>query len=139
MGITRRESIAPYQERLNGPLEASIRARMNRLREQRGFTMDKLGRALGFSGPFISTLLREDGPASIRTKHMTVFHEKLVKLELQEGMIGKTPVLEEDTASLETGKDEADLDGMTLEHHVAAINARGYAVTLWRVAKEPIS
>jgi hypothetical protein len=114
-----------YQEFHNGPLTKALRARLQRFRDDNGATLQDIGIELGFSGPFISTLLNTKRPANIRTKHVATVVEKIDRAEI--GLGWRKPQKPEET--LDTSK-------MSLDDHVDAIEAMGYNVTLVRKSRQ---
>jgi hypothetical protein len=125
MPIRRRDtSPPPHQESFNGPLSADIRARLNRLRTERNYTLADLGKAIGFSGPFMSTLLRPNNPGRIRTIRIDKFVQALQELEEGEGLTPPRP----------NGAPPADATAQerddTLDELIRAIHRKGFLVTL---------
>jgi transcriptional regulator with XRE-family HTH domain len=112
-----------YQESLNGPLSPDLRKRLQRFREENGATLADIGKELGFSGAFISTLLHQKHPANIRTIHISKIVNRVEHAETELGWL-KAPPEEKGARSPKAL--------LTLDQHVDAIEAMGYSVTLTR-------
>lgn len=70
-----------HQMRLNGPLTPELRARIQAIRSKRRLSLALMGEHLGFSGPFLSSLLRDEAPGSIRSVHLPRVIQALEQLE----------------------------------------------------------
>jgi len=75
-----------YQMGANGPLSPSIRKRIETAKNRLNLTLAEVGDDLGFSGPFVSTLLRNTSPGRVRTKHIDRIVDALEKLEVKAGI-----------------------------------------------------
>lgn len=95
--------------------------RLAAIRDDNNATLQDIGRELGFSGPFISTLLNASKPASIRTKHVAKIVQKVEHAEIEFGW--RKPNKPEQ---------KTETRSMSLDDHVDAIEAMGYSVTLAR-------
>ena len=115
-----------YQESYNGPLSADLRKRLQRFRDENGATLADIGKELGFSGAFISTLLHSKHPANIRTMHISKIVSRVEHAEAELGWLKAAPT-QEKAASAQKA--------LTLDQHVDAIEAMGYSVTLTRKAR----
>lgn len=74
-----------YQTEFNGALKADVRKRFNKVKNELNLTLAEVGEAISFSGAFVSTLLREDDPAHVRTKHLDRIIRGLESLEVRAG------------------------------------------------------
>lgn len=83
-----------YQTTPNGPLTKELRDRLQKFRTEQGSTLKDIGDRLGFSGPFISTLLNAKSPASIRTKHLPKMVQAIEHAEIESGW--RSPVARKD-------------------------------------------
>jgi transcriptional regulator with XRE-family HTH domain len=108
-----------YQTRKNGPLTKEVRSRLTRFRE-RGYTLAEIAQEFKFSGPFISQLLNEKAPASVRTIHIPRIIERLEKAEIDEGI----------TMPREKLHQPLDIGRVSLEELINAIAAKGFDVTV---------
>lgn len=75
-----------FQSETNGPLTGTARARIVAVKSRLGLTLAQLGRRFGFSGPFMSQLLRVEDPARIRSKHIIRLRAALEQLEVEAGI-----------------------------------------------------
>jgi hypothetical protein len=57
-----------YQDGKNGPLSKPLRDRLSAFRSFS--TLAEIGKAVGFSGPFVSQILNEKNPARVDSKHV---------------------------------------------------------------------
>ena len=119
-----------HQMSFNGPLASDLRERIQTLREKNSsLTLANLGYEMKISGPFLSTLLRDPNPASVRTKHIERIVSAVKKLESQEGLSSHDGEMM--GASEQTGTVEC-----TLEELVRMANLMGFAVTFTPLAAE---
>lgn len=100
-----------YQVSLNGPLTKETRDRLQRFRTEQGSTLKDIGDALGFSGPFISTLLNAKSPASIRTKHIPKMVRAIEDAEIEVGW--RKPRAQKDELDKESERSTKSSDTMT--------------------------
>lgn len=75
-----------FQSETNGSLTGTARARIATVKTRLGLTLAQIGRRFGFSGPFMSQLLREDDPARVRSKHIPRLRAALEQLEVEAGV-----------------------------------------------------
>lgn len=74
-----------YQTEFNGALKPDVRRRFNKVKNELNLTLAEVGQAIAFSGAFVSTLLRDDDPAHVRTKHIERIIRGLEGLEVRAG------------------------------------------------------
>ena len=74
-----------YQTGFNGALKPDVRKRFNKVKNELNLTLAEVGEAISFSGAFVSTLLRDDDPAHVRTKHIERIIRGLESLEVRAG------------------------------------------------------
>jgi hypothetical protein len=104
----------------NGPLSAKLIKKIQRLRvTDRSLTLATLGVEMNISGPFLSTLLRDPNPASVRTRHVERIAAAVAKLEAQEGLGSQT--------ESESGPESPPRG--SLEDLIQLAHAKGFAVT----------
>lgn len=75
-----------YQAGENGPLTPETRKRIETAKNKLNWTLAEVGDKFGFSGPFVSTLLRSSNPGRIRTKHIERVIDALEKMEVEAGI-----------------------------------------------------
>src|SRR4051794_23115590 len=75
-----------FQSETNGSLTGTARTRIATVKSRLGLTLAQIGRRFGFSGPFMSQPLREDGPARVRSKHIPRLRAALEQLEVEAGL-----------------------------------------------------
>lgn len=112
-----------YQQSFNGPLSTDLSKRLQRFRDENGATLADIGKELGFSGAFISTLLHPKHPANIRTMHISKVVSRVEHAENELGWL---------KADRPQEKGASSPKALTLDQHVDAIEAMGYSVTLTR-------
>lgn len=79
-----------FQSETNGPLTGTARNRITTVKSRLGLTLAQIGRRFGFSGPFMSQLLREEDPTRIRSKHIPRLRAALEQLEVEAGVAQPT-------------------------------------------------
>src|SRR6266571_1041123 len=104
-----------FQDGKNGPLKKELRDRINRFRTL-GYTLAEIGKAIGFSGPFVSQLLNSTTPGRVRSIHIPRIIKALEKAEKDED---KKAVPGQKVADSVAGIP------MSLEEHIRAIDALG--------------
>jgi hypothetical protein len=117
------------QEGPNGPLVASVRKRIQAVREKLGYSWADMGEAFEFSNTFVHGISREEDPQRIRTKHIDKLIQNLESLEVKAGILH---VGDRSPPSASTAISVAHL---SLEELVHAIAAKGFAVTISPAAK----
>ena len=108
-----------YQEEKDGPLNQSVRDRIQKFR-QRGSTLADIAKALEFSGPFVSQLLNEKRPARVRSIHIPRIIKALEEAESEHGR----------EARAASGEAVQSAEGLSLEDLINAIDARGFDVSV---------
>ena len=70
----------------NGPLKPAVRKRLDEVKNRLNLTLVQVGSRLGFSGPFVSALLKDSDPARVRTKHVDRIISVLEEMEIEAGI-----------------------------------------------------
>ena len=104
-----------FQSGTNGPLTGTARARILGVKNRLGLTLAQLGRRFGFSGPFMSQLLRDEDPARVRSKHIPRLRAALEQMEIEAGIGVATS--------------QTSLPITTMEDLIRAAHRLGFAVT----------
>ncbi|MCW5673941.1 MAG: hypothetical protein KIT15_05120 [Xanthobacteraceae bacterium] len=112
-------SFNELQEIKNGPLKAKVRERISAFRAH--YTLAEIGEALGFSGPFVSQLLRDKNPAHMDSKHCPRVVKALEKAERENAELLST--------SERQPKSPIPGGAKSLDYHLAAIDALGWKIT----------
>lgn len=111
-----------YQDEKNGPLNKALRARLSAFRSFS--TLADIGKAVGFSGPFISQILNEKNPARVDSKHLPrivrAVEDGEAKYAKKLGLIKPHPQNGAGTPAPEEKK--------TLDYHLNAIDALGWKI-----------
>jgi hypothetical protein len=118
-----------YQEEQNGPLVASVRKRIQAVRDKLGYSWADMGEAFEFSNTFVHGISREDDPQRIRTKHIAQLIQNLESLEVKAG------ILHVGDRSPPSGSTAISVAQLSLEDLVHAIAAKGFTVTIAPAAK----
>jgi hypothetical protein len=111
-----------HQDEKNGPLSKPLRDRLSAFRSFS--TLAEIGKAVGFSGPFVSQILNEKSPARVDSKHIP----RIVRaVEDGEAKYAKrlgltTPPHQNDIAV------PAPEEKKTLDYHLSAIDALGWKI-----------
>jgi hypothetical protein len=123
-----------YQVGHNGPLTPAVRKRIDNAKNRLNLTLARAGEKFGFSGAFVSTLLRSPNPGRIRTKHIDRVIDALEKLEVEAGI--RTAISRHDgkPASDSTGN-LGDLSAVPLEVLLREIAKRGFEVNVRPLAQ----
>lgn len=92
-----------FQSETNGPLTGTARARIITVKTRLGLTLAQVGRRFGFSGPFMSQLLRDEDPTRVRSKHIPRLRAALEQLEIEAGVgpAGASPQSVHQVATME--------------------------------------
>ena len=111
-----------YQERKNGPLSKSLRDRLSAFRSFS--TLAEIGKAIGFSGPFVSQILNEKNPARVDSKHISRIVRALEDGEAKYARrLGLTkPQHQNGTVA------HAPEEKKTLDYHLNAFDALGWKI-----------
>jgi hypothetical protein len=80
-----------YQMGDNGPLSPTVRKRIETAKNRLNLTLNEVGGFLGFSGAFVSAILRDDDPARVRSKHVERIVRALEALEARAGIANTAP------------------------------------------------
>jgi len=65
----------------NGELTPEFRARVRAVRDALGLTLNQLGESIGFSGTFLSKLIREKNAARMGSKWAPIMLSTIIQLE----------------------------------------------------------
>jgi hypothetical protein len=106
-----------YQTEFNGALKPDVRKRFNKVKNELNLTLAEVGQAIAFSGAFVSTLLRDDDPAHVRTKHIERIIRGLEGLEVRAGF-STTSSSSSATASRAIGPTSSLEDLVTAAHRL---------------------
>lgn len=112
-----------FQEEKNGPLSKGLRDRISAFRSH--FTLAEIGKELGFSGPFVSQILREPNPQRVDSKHIPRI---LKALEDGERRNAKLMGLNVSPSKAPTPITPAPTQN-SLDYHLAAIDSLGWTIT----------
>jgi len=109
-----------HQTSSNGPLSIGLRERIQKLREKNpSLTLATLGQKMAISGPFLSTLLRDGNPGSVRSKHVERIAAAVAKLETEEGL----------SSPAGNGMEYSEPPEGSLDDLIRLANSKGFAVT----------
>lgn len=111
-----------YQDGKNGPLSKSLRDRLSAFRSFS--TLAEIGKAIGFSGPFVSQILNEKNPARVDSKHIS----RIVRA-VEDGEAKNAKKLGLTKASHQNGHATPIAEEKkTLDYHLNAIDALGWKI-----------
>lgn len=118
-----------FQESQDGPLTDAAIARFRAIQARSRLSLDEIGARIGVSGSFLGNLLRrytyKGNVTALRTlKHAERIKAVLLDMERAYGIVTGQPEAGIDTQAAQPKMQEA------LQHHIKAIHALGFAVTL---------
>ena len=120
-----------YQTSENGPLTPAFRNRVDTVKNRLNYTLAQTGKELGFSGPFVSTLLNAGNPGRVRTKHIERMIDAVEKMEVKAGI--RTATSAHQPPAPANGQDAAPANWM--EDMIHAAYKRGYALRFEPLAR----
>jgi hypothetical protein len=115
-----------YQEAKNGPLSKPLRDRLSAFRSFS--TLAEIGKAVGFSGPFVSQILNKKTPGRVDSKHIPRIVRAVEDGEAEywkELGLAKPP---QQGAATQNGAATAQEEKKTLDYHLNAIDALGWRI-----------
>ncbi len=111
-----------YQDKKNGSLSKSLRDRLSAFRSFS--TLAEIGKAIGFSGPFVSQILNDKNPARVDSRHIP----RIVRA-VEEGEAKYARQLGLSKAQHQNGVARPALEEKkTLDYHLNAIDALGWKI-----------
>jgi hypothetical protein len=111
-----------YQDERNGPLSKPLRDRLSAFRSFS--TLADIGKAIDFSGPFVSQILNEKNPARVDSKHIPRIVRAVEDGEAKFAKrLGLTKPQHQNGIAAPAAEEKKSLD-----YHLNAIDALGWKI-----------